>query len=124
MSQSDSHGTFLLFSLQTTAPLLGISPFEYLLLPPRSALKAVPLKSYRQVLYNPSEEKREKKKRSYSLHLFPSPLSPLPFRDSSAAFHSHLRAGRLLLYSLKIPVHTGASSLKNIASKQPPQSSR
>ena len=83
MSQLDSHGTFLLFSLQTTAPLLGISPFEYLLLPPRSALKAVPLKSSRQVHY------------------------PHP----SLAFHSKLSTGRLLLYSLKIPVHTGASSL-------------
>ena len=53
MSQLDSHGTFLLFSLQTTAPFLSISSFEYLLLPPRSALKAVPLKSYRSVYLNP-----------------------------------------------------------------------
>lgn len=45
MSLLDSHGTFLLFGLQTNAPLLGVFPFEYLLLPPRSALKAVPLKS-------------------------------------------------------------------------------
>ena len=85
MSQLDSHGTFLLFSLQTTAPFLSISSFEYLLLPPRSALKAVPLKSYRSV---------------YLL------------LQASTTFHSNLSKGRPTLYILKILIHMRASQLK------------
>jgi len=48
MSHSDSHGTFLHFSLQTYASILKSLPFEYLLLPPRSALQAVPSRRHRQ----------------------------------------------------------------------------